>query len=127
MSNKTLLIIAAIVVLFSVFSCEKQQEKAQIVINTHRFFVEVARTHEEQAKGLAFWMKNTGIPLSIAFLARDGKVVDLHDMKPFSENPIQPLFSYMYALELNQGAFERAGVKTGDFIVLPDNIESGKR
>jgi uncharacterized membrane protein (UPF0127 family) len=68
-----------------------------------------------------FWMKNTLIPLSIAFFDVDGKILKILDMEPCSEDPCtiyDPGVEYMGALEVNQGAFERWGVAEGDFVRL---------
>jgi uncharacterized protein len=60
-----------------------------------------------------FWMKNTLLPLSIAFIADDGTVVNIRDMQPqsldshCSDKPVR------YALEMNQGWFAKRGVKPG--------------
>jgi uncharacterized protein len=75
--------------------------------------------YQEYSRG-AFWMKNTPLPLSIAFLTRDGRVIYIADMKPFSEKLIEPPQSYMYAIEVNQGVFDRLGVKAGDMVGLPE-------
>ncbi|MGH2819982.1 MAG: DUF192 domain-containing protein [Actinomycetota bacterium] len=66
-----------------------------------------------------FWMKNTLIPLSIAFFDRDGEILRILDMKPCDEDPCkvyEPGVSYWGALEVNQGAFEDWGVEVGDRI-----------
>jgi uncharacterized membrane protein (UPF0127 family) len=67
----------------------------------------------------AFWMKDTLIPLSIAFIAADGTVVALDDMQPQSTDLHQPGARYRYALEVNQGYFARAGIRVGDKVQLP--------
>ena len=54
---------------------------------------------------LSFWMKDTPTPLSIAFLSKEGKVLEIDDMQPFSESIIRSRFSARYALEMRQGAF----------------------
>jgi uncharacterized protein len=61
----------------------------------------------------AFWMKDTSIPLSIAFIGSDGKVLAVKDMKPFDETPVKPPAPYRYAIEVNQGWFASHGVKQG--------------
>jgi uncharacterized membrane protein (UPF0127 family) len=63
---------------------------------------------------LAFWMKDTFIPLSIAFVAKDGRIVDIQDMQPQTLDYHIPPTPYMYALEVNQGWFKRHGVRVGD-------------
>ncbi len=65
-----------------------------------------------------FWMKNTRIPLSIAFLDRSGRVIEIQDMAPFDLTLHLPLAEYVHALEMNQGWFGRNGVRAGDVIGL---------
>ena len=60
-----------------------------------------------------FWMRNTLIPLSIAFLADDGTVVNIADMKPQSDDSHCSAKPVRYALEMNQGWFAKRGVKSG--------------
>ena len=60
-----------------------------------------------------FWMRNTLIPLSIAFLADDGTVVNLADMQPQSDDSHCSAKPVRYALEMNQGWFAKRGVKPG--------------
>jgi hypothetical protein len=68
---------------------------------------------------LSFWMKDTPTPLSIAFLSKEGKVLEIDDMRPFSESIVRSRFSARYALEMRQGAFTEIGVKEGDTVRLP--------
>jgi len=97
---------------------------------------EIARTGDERSRGLmfrkklpdgegmlfvferdqqlSFWMKNTLIPLSIAFIAADGRIIEIKDMQPLNENSVQSSRSVRYALEAPQGWFSRAGVQSGD-------------
>ena len=68
-----------------------------------------------------FWMKNTLIPLSIAYFDVDGKILRIMDMDPCRRDPCEtfnPGVEYMGALEVNQGAFEQWGVEEGDVINL---------
>lgn len=60
-----------------------------------------------------FWMRNTLIPLSIAFLADDGTVVNIADMKPQSDDSHCSTKPVRFALEMNQGWFAKRGVKPG--------------
>ena len=75
---------------------------------------------EEQK--LTFWMKNTLIPLSIAFIDSELRIVDIQDMRPLDDEPPSYVSSgpAQYALEVNQGFFERRGVKVGDRVELPE-------
>lgn len=60
-----------------------------------------------------FWMKNTLLPLSIAFIADDGTVVNVEDMKPQTTDSHCSRKEVRYALEMNQGWFAKRGVKAG--------------
>jgi uncharacterized protein len=75
---------------------------------------------EEDSSG-GFWMKDTLIPLSIAFADADGTIVRILDMEPCGADPCQiydPGVFYRSALEVNQGAFDRLGVEEGDRLRL---------
>jgi uncharacterized membrane protein (UPF0127 family) len=63
---------------------------------------------------LSFWMKNTLIPLSIAYLGADGTIKELHDMEPLSLAGVQSERYVRYALEAPLGWFARVGLKPGD-------------
>jgi uncharacterized membrane protein (UPF0127 family) len=60
-----------------------------------------------------FWMRNTLIPLTIAFLADDGTIVNLADMQPKSEASHCSAQPVRYALEMRQGWFAKRGIKAG--------------
>jgi uncharacterized membrane protein (UPF0127 family) len=107
--------------------------------------VEVARTEKEKEKGLmfrerlgkdegmlfvyegeeilSFWMKNTRLPLSIAFIDKRGKIVDIQDMEPFSLQTYISAYPAKYALEMNRGWFKRNGIKVGDFVKVPLSLK----
>lgn len=67
----------------------------------------------EQASSQCFWMRNTLIPLSIAFLAEDGTVVNIEDMSPQSDDSHCSAKPVRFALEMNRGWFAKRGVKPG--------------
>jgi uncharacterized membrane protein (UPF0127 family) len=67
---------------------------------------------------MSFWMKNTLIPLSIAFISKDGRILEIRDMEPLNETPVRSSRSARYALEAPQGWFDRAGIKAGDTVTL---------
>jgi uncharacterized membrane protein (UPF0127 family) len=95
--------------------------------------VELADDAQERAKGLmsreslsedqgmlfvfeadgqhGFWMKDTLIPLSIAFIEGEGKIIDIQDMQPRDETIHKPDEPYLYAVEANQGWFARKGIE----------------
>ncbi len=67
----------------------------------------------EQAGVQCFWMKNTLIPLTAAFVADDGAIVNLADMKPLQETSHCSAKPVRYVLEMNQGWFEQRHLKPG--------------
>ena len=73
----------------------------------------------EQEQILAFWMKDTLIPLSIAYIDAEGRIVDIQDMQPLDETDHLSAEPAQYALEVNQDFFERRGVMVGDVVELP--------
>jgi uncharacterized membrane protein (UPF0127 family) len=66
-----------------------------------------------------FWMRNTRLPLTIAFVADDGTVVNLADMKPMDESSHCSARPVRFALEMNQGWFAKHGVKAGTRLAGP--------
>jgi uncharacterized membrane protein (UPF0127 family) len=132
--------------LFSVTACGKQLPIREISIERDGQEIavvkaEVAHTQEERNKGLmfrkklpdgegmffifeadhilSFWMKNTYIPLSIAFITHDGRIIDIKDMYPHDINSVVSSRSARYALEAPQGWFSRAGVRAGATVKIP--------
>jgi uncharacterized protein len=110
---------------------------------TTKLTVQVADTQEKRDKGLmfvgklpenegmlfvfpgktysGFWMKNTFIPLSVAFLDSDGKILKILDMVPCKteECPTyDPELYYHYAIEVNLGWFEQNQIQVGDHVKL---------
>ena len=72
-----------------------------------------------QDQVLGFWMKDTRIPLSIAFMDAGGKILEIHDMDP--REPDRRYISGQparYALEVNRGWFEEHGIKVGDSLEI---------
>ena len=67
----------------------------------------------EQPSQQCFWMMNTLLPLTAAFIADDGTVVNLADMKPQTTNSHCSAKPVRYVLEMNQGWFARKGIKAG--------------
>ena len=67
----------------------------------------------EQAAVQCFWMKNTPLPLTAAFVADDGVIVNLADMKPQTTDSHCSAQPVRFVLEMNQGWFEKKGVKAG--------------
>jgi len=67
--------------------------------------------------GHCFWMKNTEIPLSIAFIRQDGTITDLDEMQAETTNNHCPTHNGVYALEMSKGWFTAHGIKPGMQII----------
>ena len=68
-------------------------------------------------RSVVFWMKDTPVPLSIAYISTSGRILETHDMKPFDETSIPSASpAVVYALEVAQGWFLKHGVLPGDTI-----------
>ena len=67
----------------------------------------------EQAAEQCFWMKNTILPLTAAFVSDDGTIVNLADMKPQTTDSHCSVKPVRYVLEMNQGWFAKKGIKAG--------------
>jgi uncharacterized membrane protein (UPF0127 family) len=102
--------------------------------------VELARTGDERSRGLmhrrklpdgegmlfifekdeilSFWMKDTFIPLSVAFLTADGRIIEIHPLEPHNRWPVRSSRSARYALEVPRDWFSRAGIGVGDQLLL---------
>lgn len=109
--------------------------KVRIQAGMHLIQAELAATPEQRETGLmnrrtlgpnagmlfafsdkayhCFWMKNTHIPLSIAFVDDDGHIVSVTDMAPLDETSHCPKAPVRYALEMNQGWFAKRGLAEG--------------
>jgi uncharacterized protein len=76
-----------------------------------------------------FWMKNTLIPLSIAFLDEEGRILSVLDMEPCERDPCptyDPGLAYRHALEVNEGVFDELGAAEGDLVELPDDLPAAR-
>ena len=67
----------------------------------------------ERPEALSFWMKNTYLPLSIAFIDRGGTIVHIEDMQPLTTASHKSPVKVPYALEMNKGWFDDKGVAVG--------------
>ncbi len=61
----------------------------------------------------SFWMMNTYVPLSIAFIDEHGAIINIADMKPLTTDPHSSTRPAKYALEMNQGWFAKRGITPG--------------
>jgi uncharacterized membrane protein (UPF0127 family) len=109
--------------------------RIKITAGMYLIDTQIAQTPEQRATGLmyrqqmpssegmlfvferpseqCFWMKNTLLPLTAAFVADDGTIVNLEDMKPQTTNSHCSKQPVRYVLEMNQGWFEKKGIKAG--------------
>ena len=76
----------------------------------------------DQEQTVSFWMRDTPLPLSIAFIDARGVIVHMADMVPYSEAAVPSRYPVRYALEVNEGALDRAGIEVGDLVELPDRL-----
>ncbi len=65
-----------------------------------------------------FWMKNTSIPLDVAWLSADGQVQEIQQLFPLDETMHMPKRTAKYALEMNAGEMRQLGVRVGDYLTL---------
>lgn len=113
----------------------------ELTVGNTKLKAEVARTPDEREKGLmfrkslkdgegmlfvfeadqrlAFWMKNTTIPLSVAYISSDGTIRQIEKLEPLSLEAKGSERSVRYALELPRGCFESAGAAVGDKLAIP--------
>jgi uncharacterized membrane protein (UPF0127 family) len=73
--------------------------------------------YTEDTQG-GFYMRNTLVPLSIAFIGADGVIIDIQDMQPLDETLHYAPAPYRYAVEVNQGWYGRNGIRVGDGVEL---------
>jgi len=116
---------------------------ASKVINIDNFLskMEIANSYSKRKKGLMYrdniekdfgmlfvwdeeeiqcmWMKNTSIPLSVAFIKKEGEILDIFDLYPFSTLSVCSTDKVKYALEVNRGWFEEKAINRGDTLISP--------
>lgn len=116
-------------------AAQPRLDTVNLVAGMHNIKAELARTPQQRQIGMmhrtqmashegmlfvfeqpapqCFWMKNTLLPLSIAFIADDGSIVNIADMQPQSEKSHCSAQPVRFALEMNQGWFDKRGIKPG--------------
>ena len=135
------LLIAGLITLAAALPASAQNQpqmnlqRVEITAGMHRIDAQVAAAPQERQTGLmhrkempahegmlfvfeqpatqCFWMKNTLLPLTAAFVADDGTIVNLADMKPQTEDSHCSAKPVRYVLEMNQGWFGKKGIKAG--------------
>jgi uncharacterized membrane protein (UPF0127 family) len=115
--------------------------RVTLTAGMHLIHAQVAATHQQRAVGLmfrkempagegmlfvfeqpssqCFWMKNTLLPLTAAFVADDGTIVNLADMQPQTEKTHCSTKPVRFVLEMNQGWFAKRGIKAGGKLAGP--------
>jgi uncharacterized membrane protein (UPF0127 family) len=127
---------AGLVFAFAAAAADAPLKTATVRVANHPLKVEVAASDPEREKGLmyrkqmgrndgmlfvfdepayhAMWMKNTLIPLSVAFIDRDGVILNILDMEPQTLDSHQAAGPAVYAIETNKGWYAEHQVKAGD-------------
>lgn len=123
------------VLLFFSAQASAQMPRLELTAGFYRIDAEVAADQPNRMQGLmhrksmppnqgmlfvfpfadrhCMWMRNTLIPLSVAFLDEDGRIINIEDMKPQSEKNHCAHSAARFALEMNQGWFSGKGLKPG--------------
>ncbi len=136
-----IIFLGVLLIAASQFNAQEKKNLIPLLIKDKKVYVEIARTEQEKARGLmfrqklgenegmlfiyeqeeflSFWMKNTFLPLSIAFIDRQGRIIDIQDMEPFSMDTHRSIKPAQYALEVNKGWFVKNGIKVGDVVKIP--------
>lgn len=120
--------------LFSL-SASAEMPRMELSVGFHRIEAEVAANQENRALGLmhrksmgsnqgmlfvfpvaarhCMWMRNTLIPLAVAFLDDEGRIINVEEMKPQTENSHCAAAPARFALEMNKGWFAAKGIQNG--------------
>ena len=70
----------------------------------------------ERPEPLSFWMRNTFVALSIAFISADGRILNIEDMRPQTDDPHWSKGAALYALEMKKGWFAERGIVAGALV-----------
>ena len=125
-------------------ACSSGIRSVRITVDGHPLEVEIADNDELRARGLmnrrqldenagmlfvfdketrpSFWMKNTPLPLSIAFIASDGTIRQIEDLQPHSLDTLQSSRTVRFALEVNRGWFAARNILPGSRAAIPQDI-----
>ena len=76
---------------------------------------------------LAFWMRNTYVPLSIAFIGADGRILNIEDMAPRTDDSHPSRGAALYTLEMKKGWFADHDIKAGDRVEGLDKAPKAKQ
>lgn len=76
----------------------------------------------EREQVLHFWMKDTIVPLDIAFLRDDGRIVQIHTMAPYETRLYSSVLPASMAVEVKAGLFHKLGIAPGDTFQIPESL-----
>ncbi|WP_343861712.1 DUF192 domain-containing protein [Aliiglaciecola litoralis] len=133
----------------AVFAQDVEFDRATVQLESEQFSmqlnVEYAQTFEQRAQGLMYresmcencgmlfeyshariasmWMKNTLLPLDVAFVDKDGIITDIIAMQPHDLTSVRSSKEVLYALEMNQGWFTKQGFKVGDTMRVVNEVQ----
>ena len=136
--NRFALSICSAILLFLSAQAQAEMPRMELTAGLHRIDAEVAATHPNRMQGLMYrqnmaanqgmlfvftqterhcmWMRNTLLPLSVAFLDEQGRVINIENMKPQTESNHCAAAPARFALEMNMGWFAHKGIKPGQRI-----------
>ncbi len=127
----------------------RRDEKFEVRVDAAKLTVELAADPDSRARGLmhrtdleqdagmlfvfeysaewGFWMKNTFIPLSIAFIREDRTILNIEDMYPHDTSLVMPKGPVRYALEVNKGWFAAHSIRAGARVMFSSNLSRAIR
>jgi uncharacterized protein len=139
---------AWVLVAVSAFACAAELPEIPLTIAGHKATAEVASTDAQRGTGLmhrrmlpenrgmlfifpdvamhGMWMMNTYVPLSVAFLDREGRIINIEDMQPQTQNSHTAAKPAKYALEMNLGWFAKRNIKPGTKVEGIDKAGAAK-
>lgn len=139
---------AVVLLTLATAAARAEMPLAELGVGMHRIEAEVAHTDRNRQLGLMYrtamppqrgmvfvftadarhcmWMRNTLIPLSVAFLDRDGRILNIADMQPQTEDSHCAAGPARFALEMNQGWFVQRGIAAGAVVRGIDRLPPGR-
>jgi uncharacterized membrane protein (UPF0127 family) len=142
-------LLVSLILCCSVFAAQNAwSDEVVLQFGTRALRAEIASSPQQRAQGLmnrtslctdcgmlfvfpiaaaqGFWMKDTHLPLSIAFLAPDGRVINIADMQPDTLDAHWAEGNALFALEMNRGWFAQNGIKAGDRLLGVEKLGPGR-
>lgn len=140
------MILRALFALIFYISCTNHVYDKEIIINDTKFFVKLALDEITRFKGymgtesinenngmlfifkeeknLSFWMKDTSVPLEIAYINSVGVIKEIYSLVPFSQRVVNSRYKVKYALEVPEGSFSKFKIKVGDRVKFNFDVNS---